>query len=110
MVVSGFPVLPVQSGEGEIRTHDALSDIAVFKTAALSRSATSPLCAGLFFEAPPFAGHVRIVRVQPRVYNSLRPAVCGAQENLSLDYSVRFSSVGPPGDQTSLVAIQQLAP
>ena len=29
-------------GEGEIRTHDALSDIAVFKTAALNHSATSP--------------------------------------------------------------------
>ena len=30
-------------GEGEIRTHDTLSDIAVFKTAALNHSATSPL-------------------------------------------------------------------
>ena len=32
-------------GGGEIRTHDAISDIAVFKTAALIRSATPPLSA-----------------------------------------------------------------
>ena len=39
-------------GEGEIRTHDTLADIAVFKTAALNHSATSPF-------AVVFAGKVR---------------------------------------------------
>lgn len=33
-------------GEGEIRTHGAISDTAVFKTAALNHSATSPWALG----------------------------------------------------------------
>ena len=41
---------PESSGRGGIRTHDAISDIAVFKTAALNRSATLPLDPRLFFK------------------------------------------------------------
>lgn len=35
-------LLCVLCGEGEIRTHEALSGSAVFKTAAINHSATSP--------------------------------------------------------------------
>ncbi len=37
-------------GEGEIRTHETLSGSAVFKTAAINRSATSPRLLRLYRE------------------------------------------------------------